>query len=482
MRLRRMALAGRPARAGLALAMIAVTAAAAPPLAVAQPPAETPAPGASPAELTLTLRQFLSQVNDRLLEVRQLDLRRQEAEAELAHVRQSRAFEVDMRGQYREEDFHRVEVNGGNVKSGRTEDIRRTWTFAITRPLLGMPLEQRLIVVNEQQRIAELEEATILAKRDAFLEVIGIYVDTAAEQRLEPLRARAIALERERVRILEARHRSGEALRQDVLAAEVSLARREVDAATSHRLVEELRARLGELLDGAPPPPFQAVELHWPNLAPDALAAAIGDADSTAPQKPAREAGISDIWYALPEVDLTFYYTMESRDRRFADEYDQEDGHTPGLELSIEFPLDAFRAGRSFARQAKARAERQRIALEFLERQTDGQRRRAAMAHIEAQAMLVAAEAELALRAEEHRVTQLRAQDDAGTSPASAALTAISAELQVIDARAALGEAQGDLAQCYFERAMLSGVDALELAAAASGPDVGSLVEPAGTE
>ncbi len=173
---------------------------------------------------------------------------------------------------------------------------------------------------------------------------------------------------------------------------------------------------------------------------------------------------------------------MESRDRRFADEYDQEDGHTPGLELSIEFPLDAFRAGRSFARQAKARTERQRLALEFLERQTDGQKRRAAMAHIEVQAELVAAEAELALRAEEHRVIKLRAADEAGASPASAALTEIAAELQEIDARAALGEAQGDLAQCFFERAMLSGVDALELAMAASGPDLGSLVEPAGAE
>jgi hypothetical protein len=104
------------------------------------------------------------------------------------------------------------------------------------------------------------------------------------------------------------------------------------------------------------------------------------------------------------------------------------------------------------------------------------------MAHIEAQAKLAAAEAELALRAEEHRVIQLRAEDEAGATPAKAALNAIGAELQVIDARAALGEAQGELAQCFFERAMLSGVEALELAAAASGPVLGSLVTPAGGE
>ncbi len=170
-------------------------------------------PGAlTTPELTVTLREFLTQVSDRMLEVRQLDLRRTEAEAELAHVRQSRAFEVDMRGQYREEDFHRVEVNGGNVKSGRTEDIRRTWTFRHHPPA---PRHAARAAAHRRQRTAadrrdprghHPHQTRRVPRSDRHLRR-----PRRRATALEPLRERAIALERERVRILEARHRSGEA-------------------------------------------------------------------------------------------------------------------------------------------------------------------------------------------------------------------------------------------------------------------------------
>jgi outer membrane protein TolC len=389
-----------------------------------------------------------------------LDLRRTEAEAELAHIRQSRSFEVDIEGEYRDEDLDRFERNGNDIKMGSQEDIRRSLTFAVTRPLLGLPLEQRIIVANEQQRLAELREETILTRREAILDVVEVYVDLQAEQDLEPSRERAVVLAEERVRMIEARRSRGESLPKDVLAARAQLAKRVGDLAQSRFRVEEQRNLLGQLVEGAPPGPFRTVELDWSAMSPK-----VGQSGETAAPPPAEKQEVAGIWYTLPEIDLTFYYTMQHRDRRFADEYDEEDGHTPGVQLRVEFPLDAYRAARSFARQARARAERQRIAVESLNRQTSGLARQADLAHAAAQAQVDAAAADLAVREEEHRISNLRAQEGEGDKQA---IAAIDAELGVIDARAELGQAQGELARRFFEHRLIVGEDLIELSAAVS--------------
>jgi len=87
--------------------------------------------------------------------------------------------------------------------------------------------------------------------------------------------------------------------------------------------------------------------------------------------------------------------------------------------------------------------------------------------HDEAAARLAAAEAELALRAEDRRVAGLRATD-AGTVEIKQEIEVIDAELDVIDAEMAVAAAQGELARRYFERAMAMGADPVMLAAAAS--------------
>jgi hypothetical protein len=131
------------------------------------------------------------------------------------------------------------------------------------------------------------------------------------------------------------------------------------------------------------------------------------------------------------------------------------------VQLSLEFPLDAFRAARSFARQARARAERQRIAVEALTRQTSGLARQVALAHEVAQAQLEASQADLALREEDHRIMLLKAQD---VGAENQAMQVIDSELALIDARAELDEAQGDLARRYFEHRLIAGDDPLEIA------------------
>jgi outer membrane protein TolC len=427
---------------------------------------------AAPAIPTRTLRELLTDVQGRLVEVRMLDLRRSESEAELAHIRQSRSFEVDIEGHYRNEDVDRHERNGNNVKAGQQEDIRRSLTFAVTRPLLGLPLEQRIIVANEQQRLAELREEVVLARREAVLDVVGVYVELHAEQSLEPHRQRALELAGEQVRITEARRSRGESLPKDVLAARAQLAKRTQELATSRFRMEELRNLLSQMVEGTPPAPFRTAELDWSAMSPK-----IGEETETAPPPPVEKLDVAGIWYTLPEIDLTFYYTMQSRDRRFADEVDDEEGHTPGVQLTVEFPLDAYRAARSFARQSRARAERQRIAIESLTRQTSGLARQADLAHEAAQAQVDAAAADLAVREEELRITNLRAQGAVGENQQVAA---IEAELAVIDARADLGEAQGELARRYFEHRLIVGEDLIELSAAVSRSEMGERAAAAG--
>jgi hypothetical protein len=426
------------------------------------PPARAQEPPADKLPVR-TLHDLLTEVEGRLVEVRKIDLRRTESEAELAHIQQSRAFEVDIEGNYHGEDLHREELHGGNLKAGHDEDIHRNLSFAITRPLLGLPLEQRIIVANEQQRLVELREAATLARREEILKLVGIYVDLAAEQNLEPLRVRAAELAAERVRMVEAKHANGESLLKDVLGAKAQLAHRNEDLAKSRLRTEELRADLNQLVDGVPPGPFRAAELDWSAMAPGNAATAPQDTTKAPPPKHE----VSGLWYTLPEIDLTFSYTMQSRDRYFVDEIDSEDGHTPGVQLSVEFPLDAYRAGRSFARQAKARAERQRIAYQSLARQTSGLARQVELAHAAAAARLETTTAELALREEEHRISKLRAQD-VGPKAAEEAVKAIDAELQVIDAKADLGKAQGELARRYFEHRLIAGEDPIQISMAIS--------------
>jgi len=434
----------------------------------AQPAAPSTAPPMATSLPSLTLPDLLSQVENRLIDVRRIELRRAEAQAELDHLRVSRAFEVQVEGNYREEDVDRVEVNDGRLKRGRSVDIRRGLTFSLTRPLLGRSLEDRLLAASEQHRLTELAEAELIARREGVLQVIGLYVDLAAEQRHLPLLQRAIELENQKVRILEARREQGESLRLDLLEATADHAARQAEAATAARRQAELFAELGEWVDGEPPREFLAADLDWSRM----IEAPAGSGDPAAAPALGESgrggAGSSGIWYNLPEIDLTFFYNLGSRDRRFTDELDRERGHTPGVELTLEFPLDLWRSERSLARQVEARAERQRLALLALNRRTGGRAREVALAHGEAVARVAAAEADLALREEELRVTRLRATDMADsttiTTTTSSELEGIRAEVALIKTRMALARARGDLARRYFERAMMNGADPKQLA------------------
>jgi hypothetical protein len=264
---------------------------------------------------------------------------------------------------------------------------------------------------------------------------------------------------------VEARQQRGEALHRDVLAARAELAGRTRDVSLTRFRIAELYSDLSRSVAGPAPKPFRAAELDWAAMAPSRVVAA---PDTTAP--PLEKPEVSGIWYTLPEIDLTFYYTMQSRDRRFVDEIDSEDGHTPGVQLSLEFPLDAFRAARSFARQARARAERQQIAVEALARQTSGLARQVALAHEAAQAQLEANQADLALREEDHRITLLKAQD---VGAENQAMQVIDSELALIDAQAELDEAQGELARRYFEHRLIAGDDPLDIAGTLCRPGMG---------
>ncbi len=445
------------------------------------------AEGIDPSSVpSLTLHDLLAQVENRLIEVRRIELRRAEARAELDHLRVSRAFEVDVKGNYREEDVDRFEVNGNRLKQGRSIDIRRGLTFSVTRPLLGHSLEERLLAASEQQRLVELGESELITRREALLEVIGLYVDLAAEQRRRPLLERAIDLDTEKIRILEARHEQGESLRRDLLQANRDLALHQADLASCIRRQAELYAQLGEWVDGVPPGEFMATELDWARMR-EAPSGSKGPAEASRRTSGGQGFGgalSSRIWYNLPEIDLTFFYTMGSRDRHFADEIDREQGHTPGVELSLEFPLDVWRSGRSFIRQVEARAERQRLAILALERRTSGRAREVELAHAEAAARVAAAEADLALREEENRIARLLASDKADSvtaagpkapeksAPATASvqLEAVGAEIAVITSRIALFRSQGELARRYFERAMIHGADPKEIALVMSRP------------
>lgn len=428
------------------------------------PPAAITAPPPGPANLAelpaLTLHDLLETFSGRLADVRRIDLRREEAEAELDHLRASRAFQVEVEGNYSAEDMDRYEVNGDRVKTGEQEDIRRRLTFSITHPLLGQSVEDRLLTANQELRLVELRESAAAARTEATLGLIGAYVDLGAEQRHRELRSRALALAAEKVRILAERAARGESLNRDVLAARADLAKRRAEAAAGARREVELQADLAVLVDGEAPGPFRARELDWSKMMPAA------GAPPAAPQPiepPLQRGPRSSVWYNLPEIDLRFFYSIVSRDRTFADEVDDEEGHIPGVEVTLEFPLELWRSGKSFARQVEARYERQRLAILAIERETAGRATAAALAHAEAAARVAAAEAELALREEDRRVVRLQATD-AGAAGARSELEVIDSELEVIDTQMEVAFEQGELARRYFERGMVEGADPVELA------------------
>jgi outer membrane protein TolC len=294
---------------------------------------------------------------------------------------------------------------------------------------------------------------------------------------------RAIDLETEKVRILEARRGEGESLRRELLEATADLAARRAEAATAARRQAELFATLAERVDGKPPAEFLAAELDWSRMN-DPPAGSGDPGVSPAPDGSDRRRDTPPkIWYNLPEIDLTFFYNIGSRDRHFTDELDRERGHTPGVEVTLEFPLDLWRSGRSFSRQVEAHAERQRLALLALERRTAGRAREAALAHDEAAALVAAAEADLALREEERRVTFLRANDMRDSTDSNPELQGIRAEVVLIEARIAVARARGELARRYFERAMIHGADPKELALALSpAASLSNTLQPAPTD
>ncbi len=411
----------------------------------------------------LTLHDLLLRAEDHLVDVRRVDLRREEAQAELDHLRASRLLQVEVEGNYREEDLDRTEINGDNLKKGNQQDVRRQLTFSITHPILGQSVEDRLLMANQQVRLIELSESAALARREATVELIGAYVDLAAEQRYEPLHERAVELATTKVRILESRHARGEVLKRDVLAGRVGLSTRRAARIESARRQVELMGDLTRMVDLESVAAFRASELGWSNMLP---AAAGVPRTAAEPPVAAPSGGVrSSVWYNLPQLDLRFFYSMGSRDRTFADEVDEEKGHIPGVELTLEFPLDLWRSSKSYARQIEARQERQRLALLTLQRETAGRARAAALRHEEAAARLAVAEADLALQEEDHRLSRLRSAEAAPGGDDRGDIAVIDAELAVIDARAEVARAQGELARAYFDRAMIEGVDPIELAA-----------------
>jgi outer membrane protein TolC len=218
------------------------------------------------------------------------------------------------------------------------------------------------------------------------------------------------------------------------------------------------------MVDGQAPGPFRATALDWAKMmpAPPAPAAPLPPVEP-----PLQRGPRSSVWYNLPEIDLRFYYSIASRDRTFADEDDSEEGHVPGVEVTLEFPLELWRSGTSFAKQVEARYERQRLAILAIEREAAGRTAAAALAHAAAAARLAAAEAALALRTEDRRVAALKATD-VGTTGIESELEVIDAELEEIDAQMEVAAARGELARRYFECAMAAGADPVTLAAAAA--------------
>jgi outer membrane protein TolC len=337
-------------------------------------------------------------------------------------------------------------------------------TFSITHPLLGQSVEDRILTASQELRLVELQESAEATRSEATLTLIGAYVDLAAEQRHRELRTQALVLATEKVRVLEERAARGEILQRDVLAAKADLADRRAEAAEGARREVELLADIAVLVDGEAPGPFRAGALDWAKMMP---AASMPPPAVKAPA-PAISRGVrSSVWYNLPEIDLRFYYSIASRDRTFADEVDDEEGHIPGIEVTLEFPLELWRSGKSFARQVEARHERQRLAVLAIQRETAGRATAAAMAHAEAAARLAAAEAKLALREEDRRVARLKA-DDVGASAVRSELNMIAAELAVIDSQVDVAFEQGELARRYFERGMVEGSNPIELAMATS--------------
>jgi len=436
----------------------------------------------------LPLDQFLDAIDGRLLDVREIELRQIESREKIRHLDQARAFELGVEGKYQGDDLHRLEVNGNNQKSGRLREYDRTVRFELTRPILGQSLEDRLIQALEKQRLGDLEFEAEVTQRQAVLAAIGRYLDLYESQEELRVAERAVEVTAERVRVLNLRAEEGESLLRDQLEAEAIGAKWRLTLAKTRRRHAEVLADIQQDLVGEPLAPFRAVPLDWQALI-DAMAADHPDAGPPG--------GLSDhsddnwsglggtLWYTIPELDLTLAYETRSLDRYFANEQRRERGHTPEVQLSLELPLDFFRAARAFRRQVEARQERRTLERQRLERRLAARAADVQLAVDEARAALDLAESEFAYQQEELRVTRLRVDAGEVDIDRAAEIVLLDAELDVLDADARLAIARSRLAETVFEYEVGRGRSPRELLssaidAAANGSRAASTVDPIG--
>ncbi|MGD8394447.1 MAG: TolC family protein [Candidatus Eiseniibacteriota bacterium] len=445
----------------------------------ASPGAAQSGPSATPAAAEpppLTLDAFLIHSEGRLLELREVELRQRESRQRVNHIKLSRAFELEVTGEYEGEDFDRLEINGANRKTGRFREHQRRLDVSVTSSLLGRSLNDRMDIALEEQRQVELDFEGEQVRRDAIADLVDVYFEVYEAQESQRLYARAIEKEEERLRILRARSASGESLGRAVLAAEADLAERRLalvrargDEAQSLGEIGELLVELDELVGGRSVAGFAAQPLDWDRLVQalrEALAAGMppGDAGSDDDLSAPRPVGAGGLWYTIPEIDLTLGYVVESRDRTFADEKRRERGHSPEVRLSFEMPLDFYRATRAFQRQLRARQERRELDILLLRRQALAARRTLVLDIDEALHRLAVAEAEMALRDEDVRITRLRAADGEVAGDDGAAVELLEAELNALEARFELARARGDVARHLFAYEIGRGTGAVELA------------------
>jgi hypothetical protein len=423
-------------------------------------------PAASGPVADLSLAAFLTEIEDRLIDVQRVELRQTESVEKINHLNRSRALELEVEGTYQEQRFDRLEINGSRRKDGQLREYERDLRFSISHPLLGRSLEDRMMIALEHQRLIELEFEEDLAGQRATIRAVDLYLELLEVQEAETLLERGIQLENTRVRILRARQEEGEVLERDVLGAESDRADRALKLARTRRRRAGLYAEIEQQVAGSAPAPFHAVPLDWEELKAEVQALPAGSPAGSAPPIP-EGGGISDsIWYNVPRIDLTVAYEIHSLDRTFADEVRRERGGEPRVQLSLEMPLDFYRSARAFKRQVEARHERRRLNMLTLQRRWRAARDDITLAVAEADAALAAAEAKTALQREDLRITRLRvtAGEIDDTEPAEVAV--IRSELDALDAAIELGRARSELAHSLFERELTAGRDPRSLALA----------------
>jgi hypothetical protein len=266
--------------------------------------------------------------------------------------------------------------------------------------------------------------------------------------------------------VLELRDARDEILHREVLAARSDMAARRLTLAMAARRRLAAQDGIAERLDAPVLGDFRAMSLPWEELKRRAAGPAASGAADTLPGLPEVEdspLGRGGVWYNVLRLDLSFTYAREWNDRSFVDETNRERGYSPGVQLTLELPLDFYRAGRAFRQQVEARQDRRRLRHLSLERRLQARARDVELAVEEAVARVQAAEATWVLFQEDLRIATLRAESGETRSRLGADVEVLDAELAALDARIELTRARGGLARRLFERHLIRGGDPREL-------------------